>query len=180
MGDRSWGASRSLRPPAQTRSAFVSWGSRPPNVGASTGKAHCAVNATQSCDLTRECHRVISGLDIADPFDLQQFVHVVAERRGKPIALVPAQLGATAPCGMLVGTDAIDYICYASNTSALHARHIVVHELGHLLFGQRGDAIEPVSIAGQPTAGRTSPTTKCRSLRSCPRSPSRSSPWAPR
>lgn len=130
--------------------------SAPVGGAAPTCHSPSAASEARSRALRNECHDVIDSLSVPDPFDLDRFVRVVAQRRGKRIELVPARLGATAPCGMLAGTPEVDYICFASNTSALHARHIVMHELGHLVFGHHGD-MNAVTGAQEPAAagGRT-------------------------
>jgi hypothetical protein len=44
-------------------------------------------------------------------------------------------LSADAPCGLWVGTDRADHVFYDPGTSPLHAEHIVLHELAHILSG---------------------------------------------
>lgn len=60
---------------------------------------------------------------------------------GRPIEVLPVALGPGTPCGVLVSTDYADYICYPADTTALHAEHILLHEVGHLLCGHEGDAV---------------------------------------
>jgi hypothetical protein len=78
---------------------------------------------------------VADGLPIPRPFTLERFVRTLGRQRGRPIQLVTAPLGATAPCGLLVVTADVDFVCYASNTNWRHQLHIVLHEVGHLLLG---------------------------------------------
>ncbi|MFL6118764.1 hypothetical protein [Actinophytocola sp.] len=95
---------------------------------------------------------VVDWLPIPRPFTLERFVRMLGEQRGRPIQLVPAHLGASAPCGLLVVTADADVICYASNTTSLHQRHIVLHEVGHLLLGHSQHWVEEATIA-ETTAG---------------------------
>lgn len=77
----------------------------------------------------------VRGLPVPRPFTLQRFIDALHDCQSKPIELVAAPLGGTAPCGWLVRTGKIDYICYPTNTSWLHQLHIVLHEVGHLMLG---------------------------------------------
>jgi hypothetical protein len=43
------------------------------------------------------------------------------------------------PSGVCVSTQAADYIFYEASTSLLHQQHIVLHEIGHLLWGHLTD-----------------------------------------
>ena len=70
--------------------------------------------------------------------DLEAFRAVVAARRGRPLILQPVPgLSAGAPCGLWISVPTADYVCYDPDTSRLHAEHIVLHELGHMLSGHR-------------------------------------------
>jgi hypothetical protein len=107
------------------------------------------------------CEQAIQALPLPCPFTLPRFVRQVGDQRGRQIELVPSILGASAPCGMLVSTDEIDYICYAANTSPLHARHIVLHELGHWCLEHDGTSVadldpdpgDPAAITLRPDLG---------------------------
>jgi len=106
----------------------------------------------------------VRTLPIPRPFTLEGFLEQVGDHSGRRIELLPAILGATAPCGMLVGTDDVDYICFAANTSPLHRRHIVLHEVGHLWLEHKGttvaldtptppDPAAPGPVTAGPVAG---------------------------
>ncbi len=70
------------------------------------------------------------------PFDLDLFCAVVAAHRARPLTLHPMPgLGAGAPCGLWVSVPTADYVFYDPGTSQLHAEHIVLHELSHMLSG---------------------------------------------
>lgn len=79
------------------------------------------------------------GIRIPSPFDLDAFCAEVAARRGRPLVrhAVPG-LSAEAPCGLWVGTDRADHVFFDPGTSPLHAEHIVLHELAHILSGHSG------------------------------------------
>jgi hypothetical protein len=106
--------------------------------------------------LTAAIGAVVDCLPIPQPFTLERFVQTLAEQRSRPIHLVAAQLGASAPCSLLVVTTEFDYICYASNTSWLHQLHLVLHEVAHLLLGHGQHWIEEASVADDDTDTDTS------------------------
>lgn len=79
-------------------------------------------------------------LPITTPWNLPEFVAVVARHRGKPIQVL-ARAGlpdADLPCGLWIGRASDDIIVYDDTTSSYHAEQIVLHELGHLLLDHGG------------------------------------------
>jgi len=80
---------------------------------------------------------MIDRLDIPVPFHLQAFCDRLQERRGRPLSLRPVALPPGSPSGVCVSTQATDYIFYEASTSSLHQEHIVLHEIGHLLWGHQ-------------------------------------------
>jgi hypothetical protein len=86
--------------------------------------------------LRRRCERRLRGLHIPEPFDLDAFCREVAARRGRRLLRRPVPgLSSGAPCGLWVGTAEADHVFYDPGTSPLHAEHIVLHELAHILSG---------------------------------------------
>jgi hypothetical protein len=108
-----------------------------------------------------ECVDAVDALPIPRPFTLDRFADQLGEQRGRPIKLIPARLGATAPCGLLIGTDEIDLVFYAANTSTFHAHHIVMHEIGHLVLDHQSTRVvlgpDPSGVARARTAVVTQP-----------------------
>ncbi|WP_307872984.1 hypothetical protein [Paractinoplanes ovalisporus] len=89
--------------------------------------------------LRRRCEARLRGIRVPDPFDLDQFCDEVAARRGRPLIRQPIPgLSAEAPCGLWIGTDRADHVFFDPGTSPLHAEHIVLHELSHILCGHSG------------------------------------------
>jgi hypothetical protein len=82
----------------------------------------------------RRCKDLVDSLEIPSPFDLGEFVAAVAKRRGRPIVLREMALPRGGMCGLVVSAPAQDLIVYAKHTSRTHQRHIVSHELAHLLL----------------------------------------------
>lgn len=86
-------------------------------------------------DIRERCEQLIETLPIPEPFDIPIFLSRLAARRGRRIELIAAALPSTPLCGMLVSTGDADYIVHAVDTTPLHAQHIDMHEVGHLLLG---------------------------------------------
>jgi hypothetical protein len=83
--------------------------------------------------LRRRCEALIADLTIPEPFDLEGFCANLVRTHGRPIHLLPVSLPADAPCGLWVAGEHGDYIAYEAGTSPVHQRHIILHEIGHLL-----------------------------------------------
>src|SRR5689334_682748 len=78
--------------------------------------------------------RRLRGIRVPDPFDLDQFCAEVAASRGRPLHRLPlAGLDPGSPCGLWLGLPTADYVFYDPETSPLHAEHIVLHEIAHML-----------------------------------------------
>ncbi|HET6285829.1 MAG TPA: DUF6545 domain-containing protein [Amycolatopsis sp.] len=89
---------------------------------------------TSPRDITLHCQELLHNLDLRHPFDLNQFLEVLAEERGRRIQLIPGQLNPGYLSGMLICTADVDFIYYAQNMPAMQSRHTVIHEVGHLLL----------------------------------------------
>lgn len=88
--------------------------------------------------LRRRCEERLAGIALPEPFDIDAFAAVVAGHRGRPLTLRPMPgLGHGAPCGLWIAVAGADYVFYDPGTSRLHAEHIVLHELAHMLSGHR-------------------------------------------
>jgi hypothetical protein len=87
--------------------------------------------------LRAECIAMVNRLDIPVPFRLQTFCDRLAAQRGRPILLKPVAFPSGSPSGLCVSTRAADYIFFEAGTTALHQEHIVLHEIGHLLWNHQ-------------------------------------------
>jgi hypothetical protein len=85
------------------------------------------------------------------PFDEVALVARLAERRGRPIELIPVDARPNLPCGLLMVTDHADCIVYATDTTVVHQRHILLHEAAHLVCGHD-------RAPGGPAAGLPHPS----------------------
>ncbi|MFI8100441.1 hypothetical protein [Streptomyces sp. NPDC086023] len=112
--------------------------------------------------LRKRCEAILGQLDLSHPFSLDGLCARVADRRGRPIKLhpLPKEAAESGVCGLWVGTATVDYVFYEAQTSRLHQEHIVLHELGHILFGH--NSLEGEDVAGDAPVilGRTNYTTR--------------------
>jgi hypothetical protein len=104
--------------------------------------------------LWKRAREVADAVSLPEPFDAEAFVAGLAAERGRPIELMPVSAPEGAPCGLLMSTERADYILYPANTTALHRRHILLHEVGHLLCGHTGSDAGADGVAIDAAAGR--------------------------
>ncbi|WP_327256147.1 hypothetical protein [Streptomyces sp. NBC_01244] len=102
--------------------------------------------------LRKRCEAILGRLELTHPFSLEGLCERIAEQRGRPIRLhpLPKEAAESGVCGLWVGTAAVDYVFYEAQTTPLHREHIVLHEIGHILFGHH--SLE-VPDEGSPGAG---------------------------
>jgi hypothetical protein len=93
--------------------------------------------------LRRRCLARLRDLPLPAPFDIHALCDRVAQRRGRPIVLIPVA-GLTGVCGLWIATDTTDLICYENDTTRPHQDHIILHELSHVLCDHY-----PVTLSGE-------------------------------
>lgn len=88
-------------------------------------------------ELQRLCAKLVDRVELPDPFDVNALVDTLEQQRGRQIEVLPLPEGisTTGPCGLWVATEDVDYLFYNPNTSRQHKVHILLHEIGHMLFG---------------------------------------------
>lgn len=84
--------------------------------------------------IRRRCAKLLRQINSGEPFDLDDLVVRIAAWRGREIILLPFNLPAGTPCGLWLSLNDKDVIFYDKNTSILHQKHIIAHELGHIAF----------------------------------------------
>ncbi|WP_156178855.1 hypothetical protein [Saccharothrix sp. ST-888] len=69
-------------------------------------------------------------------FSVERICAHLSELRGRPLHLLPLPDGASAAgaCGLWLATEEGDYVFFEQQTSRPHQEHIVLHEIGHMLF----------------------------------------------
>jgi hypothetical protein len=98
--------------------------------------------------LRRRCVRLADSLDIPIPFSLETLCAGLGIKRNRPIHLVPWMLPPGGPSGLLLGTGQADHVFYDWRARPLHRDHIVLHELGHVVWGHE------IAVAGEAAAAR--------------------------
>ncbi|TJZ54708.1 hypothetical protein FCH28_15465 [Streptomyces piniterrae] len=86
--------------------------------------------------LRRRCNAVLSKFSPPQPFSIEALCRHMGERRGRPLHLhpLPMQSVMAGAYGLWLGTSVDDHIFYEQQTSRVHQEHIVLHEIGHMLF----------------------------------------------
>lgn len=95
----------------------------------------------------RRLTRLTSGIPVPTTADSAALCAAVAERLDRPVQLLPLPLPTGAPCGIVISTPQRHYVAYDNRTSPLHQRHIVAHELGHLLAGHAARSVGTTDLA---------------------------------
>lgn len=81
----------------------------------------------------RRLTRLVARLPVPVSADIEALCLAVAQSLDRPVRLIALPLPADAPCGLVITTKSAHHIAYDDQTTPLHQRHIVAHELGHLL-----------------------------------------------
>lgn len=87
--------------------------------------------------LRQQCEARLRDVDVPDPFDIRAFCSRLAERRGRPLHVLPLPEGAGTedPCGMWLATEHDDWVFVEAGTSPMHREHIILHEVAHMICG---------------------------------------------
>jgi hypothetical protein len=98
--------------------------------------------------LRQRCERLLSEVEVPEPFDVHTFADAISRRRGRPLRLL-AKSSPLGPCGMWLALAGEDYVFYEAATSRLHREHIIVHELAHLLAAHEpAESLDPALLGG--------------------------------
>lgn len=93
--------------------------------------------------LRRRCEARLLDLALPEPFDLDRFCSLLAERRGRPLHVRPVAAG-FGPHGFWAATATADYVFYEQETSPLHRLHIIFHEFAHIICAHHPPSLEDV------------------------------------
>jgi Zn-dependent peptidase ImmA (M78 family) len=104
---------------------------------------------------------VLQQLDLSGGPEIERLRVQVEALQGRPLKLI-AVGDRDLPCGMWVRTAEADLVFYAESTAAAHQRHIIAHELAHILLGHSG--AELTEQAGGQLFQRIEPATVARVL----------------
>ncbi|NAZ85847.1 ImmA/IrrE family metallo-endopeptidase [Kineococcus indalonis] len=97
--------------------------------------------------LRHRCAARLRDLALPDTFSTDAFATAVADLRGRPVHVLPHST--TGPCGAWVSTAAADYVFVDESTSGVHRRHILAHELAHVVFDHGGPDVLADDVAAR-------------------------------
>jgi hypothetical protein len=85
--------------------------------------------------LQKQCRERLAAVDIPDPWDVNGFCDRLAERRGRPLRLlpVPPTAGTEEMCGAWASLPEADFIFVKWHTSSWHREQIILHECSHMI-----------------------------------------------
>ena len=100
--------------------------------------------------LRRRLGALLEELRLDPPLTPERLCARLSGRRGRPIELVAWALPPETVSGFLLVYEHKDVIVHQSRTSALHQRHIVFHEVAHLVLDHEGCGQAPVPPEDRP------------------------------
>ncbi len=91
---------------------------------------------TSDAALRRRCRALLARISLPQPFSVEALCTHLGEQRGRPIHLhpLPEQAAMAGACGLWLATATDDHIFHECHTVRPHQEHIVLHEIGHMLF----------------------------------------------
>ncbi len=112
-------------------------------------------------NLRKRCEARLHTLAIPAPFNLDVFVAGVAARRSRPIVRHALPLWGEV-FGFWAEMPDEDLIVYEERTAPFHQRHIILHEICHILCGHRGIPIPRATPVGDLTLAEFRARYRCR------------------
>ncbi|ALR10949.1 ImmA/IrrE family metallo-endopeptidase [Mycobacteroides saopaulense] len=88
----------------------------------------------------QQCARKLADLGLESLTTVEDIRARASELSQRDIQLVPYSLSGSGVHGLLVRTDATDYVVYDSDTTTMHREHIILHELSHVMCGHTGSS----------------------------------------
>ncbi|MCD9194700.1 hypothetical protein [Streptomyces albireticuli] len=95
---------------------------------------------TKYTQLHRRCQAVLDQLTLPRPFSIDALCRELSRTRDRPLHLhaLPDQAADGNICGLWLATPTDDHIFYEQRTTQVHQEHIILHEIGHMLFDHHG------------------------------------------
>lgn len=90
--------------------------------------------------IRQECTELVDELTLPQPFSARALCMVLGERRQRPIHLLEMKKS-PGMSGLWMSTEKSDYIFFEGRTTSLHREHIILHELGHMLYAHSGTQV---------------------------------------
>jgi hypothetical protein len=86
---------------------------------------------------------VLHELGLTRPLDVSLLCDCLADKRGRPIELVPTDaLPHNSAFGFTGGDDTVDVIMYEKRTARAHQTLIILHELAHMILEHPRHAVD--------------------------------------
>lgn len=87
-------------------------------------------------EILRRCRSAVGRLSLPSPFSVAELGQRLAQQRRRPLYVhpLPVEAAASGACGLWLATQADDHIFVEEGTSPPHREHIVLHEIGHMIF----------------------------------------------
>jgi hypothetical protein len=102
-------------------------------------------NGQHHSDFKQRCEERVRFLGL--PEGEQLTVPVLCERLGRlrqrPLRVLGLDLPLGSPDGLLIETDAQDFIIYEARLAPVHQRQVVLHEVGHLICDHSTQVADP-------------------------------------
>lgn len=94
-------------------------------------RARCAARVTD----------LLHHVPLPNPWDANEFLNQLERRRGREIDLCAVPWTSGDSTGAWKRNADHDLIAYAANTTSIHQDHIILHEVGHMVFDHRGQCV---------------------------------------
>ncbi|WP_236669580.1 hypothetical protein [Streptomyces antimycoticus] len=87
---------------------------------------------------------MIGRLELPHILSVEALCRHLAAQRARPLRLhpLPHEAATIGACGLWLATESEDHIFYEQRTALVHQEHIVLHEIGHMLFNHRTVALD--------------------------------------
>jgi hypothetical protein len=72
--------------------------------------------------------------------EVDELVANVSGLRGRPVQLLPFDVGPGCPSGLWIATDRADYVVFPADASSAERTAIICHELAHMLLNHQPQA----------------------------------------
>ena len=109
--------------------------------------------------LQHRCEQMLSGLDLPTPFDLDVLLAQLSHLRRRPLRLLPLLPGLRDdPSGLWVPLEDEDVVFAESSVSDWYRDHVILHEVGHMLWQHRGTIRDVTHWLGQYGVETSQPT----------------------
>jgi hypothetical protein len=88
-------------------------------------------------ELHQRCTKKVRdlGFPVDQTLTISDVCEIISERTARPIAIYSLELPEGMPDGILYRGEESDVILFEERLTPIHRRHVILHELGHLVCG---------------------------------------------